>query len=144
VACSFKNHIVEEDVMKNNNYAGLMSAAEILLADRELNSAGMAWNEHPKFRGVFLKHLVCAADTAGQLSCHIVKVDAGCELALHEHPDQWELHEVLSGEGLGTIGGCDSRYFPQRMAVIPNGVPHRVTAGGEGLVLLAKFFPALL
>lgn len=35
-------------------------------------------------------------------------------------------------------------YHPKCMGVIPKGTKHKVVAGENGLILLAKFFPALM
>ena len=43
------------------------------------------WNEHSKFKGVFLKHLITSVETDGNLSCHLVKVNPGCILDSHIH-----------------------------------------------------------
>lgn len=129
--------------MELNEIAGLLSAGRIVFVDKEVDAATLEWNEHPTFKGVYLKHLILGADTGGLVSCHMVKVDAGCELACHAHPEQGELHEVICGTGDCTINDSMCSYYPGRMIVIPQGVPHRVVAGDDGLVLLAKFFPAL-
>jgi quercetin dioxygenase-like cupin family protein len=51
---------------------------------------------------------------------------------------------VIGGEGQSLLDSKEIPYFPGSMAVIPQGTRHRVVAGSQGLVLLAKFFPALL
>lgn len=104
----------------------------------------LCWRPHPAFEGVALKHLVAGADTGGALSCHMVRVQPGCRLAQHVHETQGELHEVVSGSGRAEAAGATLDYAPGVVAVIPSGTPHSVTAGPDGLVLLAKFFPALL
>jgi len=93
---------------------------------------------------VYLKHIIRGENTNGQLSSHMVRIDPGCTLETHIHAEQWELHEVIEGAGTCNLGGCSVSYGPGQMAVIPSGTLHAVTAGENGLVLLAKFFPALL
>lgn len=102
------------------------------------------WHEHPKFRGVYLKHLIKGTYTDGMLSSHMVRIEPHAVLEEHVHDAQWELHEVIEGEGVFLLDNSELPYYPGRMAVIPKGVKHRVTAGSRGLVMLAKFFPALL
>jgi len=102
------------------------------------------WAPHPKFAGVWLKHLVRGADTGGGLSCHMVRLEPGACLESHVHDAEWELHEVVAGSGTAGLGGREAAYAPGCLAVIPRGEPHAVRAGGEGLVLFAKFFPAAL
>ncbi len=67
------------------------------------------WNNHPKFKGVYLKHLIKGDETDGQLSCHMVKVDPGCVLESHIHENEWELDEIIEGEGVGVGGPLSSR-----------------------------------
>lgn len=116
----------------------------ITFPNRNETIDGLPWNEHPKFRGVFLKHLIGGADTEGKLSCHIVRIDPCCVLQEHVHENQWELHEVIDGDGVLLAYGGKTSYYPGQIAVMPKGTLHEVAAGEGGLVLLAKFFPALL
>jgi quercetin dioxygenase-like cupin family protein len=111
--------------------------------ERTIQAQDIAWIKHPVFAGVFLKHVIQGDMTGQQLSCHIVKIDPGCTLDNHTHAAQWELHEVIAGSGICTLDGNTLPYAAGQMTVIPSGTPHAVTAGDEGLVLLAKFFPAL-
>lgn len=112
--------------------------------DREYDSGDIPWNEHPKFKGVYLKHLIRGTDTNGMLSSHMVRIDPDAVLEEHVHDAQWELHEVIEGEGMLMLDESEAPYHPGHMAVIPKGVKHRVVAGSSGMVMLAKFFPALL
>ncbi len=119
------------------------------LANGTLNTLAQAecvsnrpWTPHPKFAGVYLKLLVAGADTDNRLSCHIVKIDPGAALSEHVHAGQWELHEVIEGEGVARLAEREFPYHPGQMTVIPQGISHQVVAGENGLVLLAKFFPA--
>jgi quercetin dioxygenase-like cupin family protein len=50
-----------------------------------------------------------------------------------------ELHEVVSGQGIATIGKNVVVYTPGVVSFIPADVEHSVTASGSGLVLNAKF-----
>lgn len=104
----------------------------------------LPWNPHPKFPGVALRHLITAADTNGQFSIHLVRVDPGCVLDHHVHATQWETHQVLQGSGLCTVGEQRIDYRPGCIAAIPQGFDHCVQAGADGLVLLATFCPPLL
>jgi quercetin dioxygenase-like cupin family protein len=108
------------------------------------NAETLPWRPHPAFAGVSLRHLVTGADTEGALSCHIVRLMPGAKLASHVHDGQWELHEVVSGSGTAELGEATAAYVPGVSAVIPRGTAHAVTAGEDGLCLLAKFFPALV
>ncbi len=129
--------------MEPQEIALCMANGSATYIDRKEEAGDIEWMEHPKFAGVFLKHLVKGADTNDKLSCHMVKVAPNCVLDNHVHENQWELHEVIEGEGEFVLDTKKSGYYPGRMALIPRGIDHKVIAGDDGLVLLAKFFPAL-
>ena len=61
------------------------------------------WNKHATCPGVYLKHLVKGSETGGQFSCHLVKVEAGCEISEHIHANNWEIHEIVSGQASGYL-----------------------------------------
>ncbi|UJX42892.1 cupin domain-containing protein [Desulfovibrio sp. JY] len=130
--------------MNTDTVSALAEGRQIVTVGGAKDAADLPWNPHPAFEGVSLKHLVTGADTDGALSCHLVRVAPGKTLKSHIHEGQWELHEVVSGEGVAGIDGAATRYSPGVVAVIPKGLAHEVTAGDAGLCLFAKFFPALL
>ncbi|WP_346354048.1 cupin domain-containing protein [Azotosporobacter soli] len=107
-------------------------------------TAGLKWHEHPSFVGVALKHLVTGKKTEGKFSSHLVRVKKGCEIGWHNHAAEWELHEVIKGEGQCRMEKRNIIYKPGVSAVIPAKLVHCVQAGEEDLYLLAKFVPALL
>jgi mannose-6-phosphate isomerase-like protein (cupin superfamily) len=102
------------------------------------------WNKHATFPGVYLKHLVKGDQTDGRFSCHLVKVEAGCELGEHIHANNWEIHEIVSGIAAGYLEGKEMPYTPGTTAIIPAGSKHRVVAGESDLYIRAKFIPALV
>lgn len=102
------------------------------------------WNKHATFPGVYLKHLVKGDQTDGKFSCHLVRVEAGCELGEHIHADNWEIHEIAAGEAVGYLEGKEMTYAPGTTAIIPAGLKHRVVAGDKDLYIRAKFIPALV
>jgi len=104
----------------------------------------LEWNEHPVFTGVFLKHVIKGEETNNQISCHLVKINPGCEIGLHNHAGKNELHEVIGGEGKCSIKNEEWEYQKGSVGLIPADEDHSVKAGNNGLFLLAKFFPALL
>jgi len=116
----------------------------VIFANRQEMMPDLPWNAHVRFQGVYLKHLVTGADTEGMLSCHLVRIDPDAVLEDHVHENQWELHEVIAGEGMFTLDAKEIRYLPGCVGLIPKGTKHKVAAGGNGLFLLAKFFPALI
>ena len=130
--------------METRKIAECMENGIISYLSRDDQTGNIEWNEHPKCKGVFLKHLIKGADTTGKVSCHLVKVEPNCIVDEHIHEAQWELHEVIEGEGNCLLNTKEMPYNPGRMVVIPKGIKHKVIAGNDGLVLLAKYFPALL
>jgi quercetin dioxygenase-like cupin family protein len=104
----------------------------------------MPWNPHSVFKGVYLKHLIKGEKTNNQISCHLVKIEPGCEIGLHNHIGKTELHEVIEGYGDCITEGKGVHYKTGCVALVPADNNHKVTAGEKGLVLLAKFFPALV
>jgi len=102
------------------------------------------WNPHPKFPGVCLKHLITGEQTAYRFSSHIVRIDSGCILDEHIHEGKTELHEIIEGSGVCILNGTEVHYLPGDCTVIPDNTKHKVTAGENGLIIFAKFIPALL
>lgn len=104
----------------------------------------LEWHPHAKFAGVRLKHLVSSEQTGGRFSCHLVEIQPDKVLGLHQHEAQWELHEVVCGQGQCRLGDEQIRYGPGVTTVIPQGMEHSIEAGAGGLFLMAKFIPALV
>ena len=130
--------------MESSITTAYMETETVHYCDKSENSSEFPWTDHPKFTGVYLKHLIKGTETDGLFSAHIVKIDPNCSLMEHCHEDQWELHEIVKGYGVCRLGNVGYDYHSGIMAVIPKGVSHGVRAGEDGLILLAKFFPALL
>jgi quercetin dioxygenase-like cupin family protein len=128
----------------NDNVMKTVLEGKVCVSSGAAMVESLPWNNHPKFMGVALKHLLTAADTDGKFSSHIVRVQAGCEIGEHIHPGKWELHEVLQGQGTCLIDGKVVEYEPGTSAAIPSDLPHSVRAHGEDLYLMAKFVPALV
>ena len=117
---------------------------KVIYLEKEVEVKDLVWNLHPTFKGVSLKHLIKGEGTNGKFSCHLVKVESGCEIGEHIHQDKWELHEIIDGMGKGILADKEVCYELGVCTVIPEGVKHKVVAGDEDLYLLAKFIPALV
>lgn len=113
-------------------------------SDRSESISDVEWAKHPKFKGVYLKHMIKGADTGNLFSSHLVKIDPNCCLETHCHENELELHEAIEGDGSCQLIEESFAYHLGKMAVIPKGESHMVRAGENGLTLLAKFFPAML
>ncbi len=132
--------------MNTTDLATGFEVGTVNFLDKQIAAESLAWNAHPKFQGVALKHLVTGADTGGRFSLHLVHVAAGCEIGDHVHAAQYEVHEVLDGTGRCVMGEKTIAYAPGVCAVIPEGVQHRVMAADSDgdLYLLATFVPPLV
>jgi quercetin dioxygenase-like cupin family protein len=129
----------------NNDLSHLPGAAWLATPEADTDLSALPWSPHPRFPGVALRHLVTGAQTGGALSAHLVRIEAGCRLEEHIHPDSLELHEVVRGAGDCALADKTVRYAPGVCGLIPAGVAHSVRAdAGEDLYILAKFAPALL
>ena len=104
----------------------------------------LAWNQHPAFPGVALKHLLTGADTDGRMSLHLVRLEPGATIGEHVHEKSWELHQVSGGSGELLLDGRTVAYHPGVAAALPENEPHAVRAGEHGLRLIATFSPPLL
>ncbi|MDR0701026.1 MAG: cupin domain-containing protein [Azoarcus sp.] len=112
------------------------------LPDRKTDFGSVPWSK-AAFDGVELKHLVTGKDTNGQFSYHLVRIAPGKEIGMHTHPAQWETHEIIEGAGVCINNGVRLPYAPGTISIFPSGIMHSVRADEEGLLLLAKFIPAL-
>jgi quercetin dioxygenase-like cupin family protein len=110
----------------------------------ESKTETLPWNPHPKFPGVFLRHLVTGSDTGGRLSLHHVRIYPGCAIGDHAHAGQVEIHDVISGEGTCNLAGKEIPYVPGVLGIMPADTVHRIMAGDRGLLVLATFSPPLV
>ncbi len=106
-------------------------------------SSQIEWNAHPAFEGVFMKNILGGENTGSKISAHIVKIEPGCEIGDHVHDGKAELHEVIEGQGYAVINGKRVEYIPGVVSFIPEDIHHNVQAGEKGLLIHAKFIPAL-
>ena len=116
---------------------------QLILPNKTLHFETIPWNEHPTFDGVALKHIVTATDTNGEFSYHLVRIAPNKSIQNHIHQLQLETHEVISGDGICINNQCEIPYSPGVISIMPKAVPHEVHAGNDGLLLFAKFIPAL-
>lgn len=102
----------------------------------------LLWQNHPSFAGVRLCRLVGADESEGFLTSLLVDLAPGAVMAKHRHPNEVEQHLALEGDGIATLCGVSLPYVPGALTVIPKASEHSVTAGANGLVLLAVFSPS--
>ena len=101
------------------------------------------WAAHPKFAGVRMRRLASGAETAGRFTTLLVSIEPNGRMLAHRHEAEVEQHVVLSGDGRLELDGRRRDYRPGSLAVIPQDAEHSVTAGEDGMVILALFSPAL-
>jgi len=129
--------------INENLFLEKVLSGNIYFADKQVVINNLIWNPHPTYKGVYLKHLIAGDDTENQLSYHIVKVDPNCVLETHLHDGKIEIHEVVAGGGTMFLDKKEINYTVGQICVIPANMQHSVIAGKDGLILFAKFTPAL-
>jgi Uncharacterized conserved protein, contains double-stranded beta-helix domain len=129
--------------INENHFIEKVLSGNVYFADKQVVINDLVWNPHPIYKGVYLKHLIIGNDTENQLSCHIVKVDPNCILEPHLHDGKIEIHEVVAGSGTMFLDKKEINYTVGQICVIPANMQHSVVAGKDGLILFAKFTPAL-
>lgn len=103
----------------------------------------VSWDKHPTFANVYTKKIFSGKLCNNNLSAMIVKIEPNYMIGNHIHEGKAELHEIISGDGTGVIGSNNISYKPGVISLIPGDTAHSVIAGESGLILLAKFMPAL-
>ena len=126
-----------------NNLFEAFNQGHLILPNKTLNFESVPWRKHPTFDGVELKHIVNSSDTNGEFSYHLVRIAPNKSILNHIHEHQLETHEVIFGEGTCINNQCEIHYSPGVISIMPKAVPHEVHAGDDGLLLFAKFIPAL-
>lgn len=116
---------------------------QLIVPNKTLNFESVPWSKHPTFDGVELKHIVTSSDTNGEFSYHLVRIAPNKSILNHIHELQLETHEVIYGDGTCINNQCEIHYSPGVISIMPKAVPHEVHAGNDGLLLFAKFIPAL-
>lgn len=104
---------------------------------------GAGWTPHPTFPGVELKALVTGKSTGGAFSTLMVRLAPGGVMLPHVHDGAVEQHFVVSGGGIADLAGRSVDYAPGALMVIPRSTMHSIRAGGDGMVLMAVFSPAI-
>lgn len=127
----------------DTNLFTAFDAGTLELPEKSVDFRELAWNDHPAFAGVALKHLIAGEETGGAFSYHLVRIAPGKAIGDHIHDPQLETHEVVAGGGVCRNDGREFAYRPGVASVFRPKTCHEVRAGEEGLLLFAKFMPAL-
>ena len=119
-------------------------SGKIFYLKKSTDNSKILWSDHPAYKGVALKHLIKGEGTDNKFSYHLVKINPGCEIGEHIHEGKIETHEVIDGKGICFLNNKQQEYQCGTISVIPEDIKHKIIAGNEGLLLFAKFIPALL
>ena len=129
--------------MEGKKVYDLFENGTLKLPEGEKTFADIPWTAHAAFDGVELKHIVTSADSGGAFSFHLIRVAPGKKIGEHTHDVQTETHEVICGGGTCINGDGEYAVSPGNVTIFRPKVPHQVLAGEEGIMVFAKFFPAL-
>lgn len=115
----------------------------LIVPNKTTDFENIPWSKHPTFEGVELKHIITSKDTNGEFSYHLVRIAPNKSILNHIHETQLETHEVIFGEGSCVNNNTEIHYAPGVISIMPVAIPHEVHAGENGMLLFAKFIPAL-
>lgn len=103
------------------------------------------WENHATASGVKIKPYISQKEHDLDITCMLVKVPLGMEVAEHIHPKQDDILLPLSGKAVMWIDGVgDFSLVPGVAVRVPKGVRHRIYDVREELVIHDVFFPALI
>ncbi len=101
------------------------------------------WQEHPRFRGIYMKGLLTSADNP-LASVNAVRVPLGGVIGRHCHPTQVETVYVLAGHSILTLGEADLPFDAGQVVAVPAGLEHALrNEGAQTVELLTVFTPPL-
>ncbi len=85
--------------METKEFAASMANGSATYMDRDEAMGDICGMSIPNSKEILLKNIIKGIDTDGMLSCHMVRIDPNTILEDDFHENQWELHEVIEGEG---------------------------------------------
>jgi len=110
---------------------------------REVES--LDWEEHPKFKNVFVKYLLTKRDNDSNITYLLVKTLKGTKIPKHVHEKSVDIIYPLKGKGEIHIDGFgDFAYVPGNCIIIPKNIPHNVDNVEETLIAIDIFDPATI
>ena len=105
----------------------------------------IAWRPHPVADGVTIKPLVTKRGDKAEVSCLLVKIEAGREVPVHIHEDSDDIIFPLSGEASMFIEGMETLELKEGMIVrVPKGTKHKIFNVTKDLLLYDVFSPATI
>jgi quercetin dioxygenase-like cupin family protein len=105
----------------------------------------IAWIPHAIAEGVRIKPYISQKDDGLDVTCMLVNVPAGKEVAEHIHPTQDDILYPLSGKATMWVEGTGEFTLEPGLVVrVPKGTKHKIVDVVEELLVLDVFCPALL
>jgi quercetin dioxygenase-like cupin family protein len=108
-----------------------------------VDSAAIAWTEHPRFRSIGMKALLTSTDNP-LAGVNVVQVPPDGVIGRHLHAQEIETVYVLAGQSVLTLGDADYPFAVGQVVAIPAGLEHALrNTGAETVELLCIFTPPL-
>lgn len=106
---------------------------------------GLSWQPHPFAKGVIIKPLVTKRGDGLNVSCLLVKVPVGIEIAEHIHEEQVDILYPLKGKAEMFVKGTGVFTLAPGLVVrVPRAVKHRIFNVTEELLIYDVFYPATI
>jgi len=106
---------------------------------RVADLTAVAWQEHARFPGIFMKSLLTPADNPFA-NVNAVQVPPGGIIGRHRHAQQFETVWVIRGNAILTLDQTEVSIRVGQIIAISIGLEHALRNEGETLVELLTFF----
>ncbi len=117
--------------------------SEIYINERVVKIADLKWENHPVYEGVSMKLLLSGKDTDNKISKSLVKITKGCFIESHEHSNNDENIQFISGSGDFVLEDETIKIYPGLSIYLKQGTKHQIDTFDEDVYLIASFTPAL-
>jgi quercetin dioxygenase-like cupin family protein len=105
----------------------------------------LSWDPHPFADGVKIKPLVTKRDDDLNVSCLLVKVPVGIEIAEHTHEEQVDILYPLRGRAEMYVDQTGTFALKPGVVVrVPKGAKHRIFNVTDELIIYDVFHPATI
>ncbi len=103
------------------------------------------WVSHPTAEGVQIKPFISNKEHGLGVTCMLVKIPAGKEVAEHIHPNQDDILYPLAGKAAMWVEGAGKFSLEPGIVVrVPKGTKHKIFDVTEELLIYDVFSPALM
>ncbi|UCB50992.1 MAG: cupin domain-containing protein [Deltaproteobacteria bacterium] len=105
----------------------------------------ISWMPHPTAPGVKIKPLISQKEHGLDVTCMLVSVPVGKEVAEHTHENQDDVLYPIRGKSTMWVDGTgDFSLEPGVIVRVPKGTKHKITEVSEDLLIYDVFCPALI